>query len=69
VRHRSANKINKDAAKFWLITLAQFQMFGTQPTFTQVPPSSLASISAHFWPYIAARLMEAIPPLPPPMAM
>jgi hypothetical protein len=43
--------------------------FGTQPTLTQVPPRSLASISAHFWPYIAARLMEAIPPLPPPMAM
>ena len=31
-------------------------------------PSALASISAHFWPYMAARLIEAIPPLPPPMA-
>ena len=43
--------------------------FGTQPTFTQVPPNNLASIMAHFLPYDAARLIEAIPPLPPPIAI
>ena len=47
---------------------ATLTFFGTQPTFTPVPPSSLASISAHFWPYMAARLIDAIPPLPPPIA-
>src|SRR5208337_4724905 len=40
--------------------------FGTQPTFTQVPPSRPDSITALFAPYSAARWAQASPPLPPP---
>src|SRR5580693_1715582 len=48
--------------------LAAFHItfFGTQPTFTQVPPKRCASITADFAPYSAARCAQARPPLPPP---
>jgi hypothetical protein len=42
--------------------------FGTQPTFTQVPPRGPDSISATRAPYSAARCAAASPPLPPPIA-
>ena len=35
--------------------------FGTQPTFTQVPPKACFSTTATFAPYVAARRAEAIP--------
>jgi oligopeptidase A len=41
--------------------------FGTQPTFTQVPPRRWDSITAVLAPYSAARCAQARPPLPPPM--
>ena len=41
--------------------------FGTQPTFTHVPPSGPDSITAALAPYSAARCAQARPPLPPPM--
>ena len=41
--------------------------FGTQPTFTQVPPKRCDSITAALAPYSAARCAQARPPLPPPM--
>ncbi len=43
--------------------------FGTQPTFTQVPPRRCDSITAVLAPYSAARCAQARPPLPPPMLM
>jgi hypothetical protein len=43
--------------------------FGTQPTFTQVPPKRPDSITALLAPYSAARCAQARPPLPPPMLM
>ena len=48
---------------------AAFHMifFGTQPTFTQVPPRGPDSISATRAPYSAARCAAASPPLPPPI--
>src|SRR5689334_17178810 len=41
--------------------------FGTQPTFTHVPPSLPDSASTTFAPCSAARCAAAIPPLPPPI--
>src|SRR5579871_6259578 len=41
--------------------------FGTQPTFTQVPPSRPDSMSTVRAPYSAARCAAASPPLPPPI--
>src|SRR6476661_6360663 len=41
--------------------------FGTQPTFTHVPPIRPRSINTQRAPYCAARLEVATPPLPPPM--
>src|SRR5271167_1544780 len=51
--------------------LAAFHItfFGTQPTFTQVPPSAPDSITAVLAPYCAACWAQARPPLPPPMLM
>ncbi len=51
--------------------LAAFHItfFGTQPTFTQVPPSRPDSMTAVLAPYSAARCAQARPPLPPPMLM
>ena len=48
---------------------AAFHMifFGTQPTFTHVPPSGPDSTSATRAPYSAARCAAASPPLPPPI--
>ena len=43
--------------------------FGTQPTFTQVPPSFFYSITQTFFPNEAALSAEAIPPLPAPITM
>ena len=40
--------------------------FGTQPTFTHVPPRRLGSNKATRAPYSAARCAAASPPLPPP---
>ena len=40
---------------------------GTQPTFTQAPPSRPDSTRATRAPYSAARLAAARPPLPPPI--
>ena len=34
-----------------------------------IPPILFASMMAHFWPWLAALLALAIPPLPPPMAI
>src|SRR5579864_4764032 len=41
--------------------------FGTQPTFTQVPPRRPDSMSTARAPYSAARWAAASPPLPPPI--
>ena len=41
--------------------------FGTQPTFTQVPPSLPLSTIAQRAPCSAARTTEAMPPLPAPI--
>ena len=41
--------------------------FGTQPTFTQVPPRRPSSATALRMPQAAARTAQAIPPLPPPI--
>ncbi len=43
--------------------------FGTQPTFTHVPPSRPGSNSATRAPYSAARCAVASPPLPPPITI
>jgi hypothetical protein len=43
--------------------------FGTQPTFTQVPPRGFGSMTAALAPYSAARCAQAKPPLPPPTVM
>lgn len=50
-------------------TCAAFHMtfFGTQPTFTQVPPRAFFSTTATLTPYEAARRAEAMPPLPAPI--
>jgi hypothetical protein len=52
-------------------TPAAFHMtfFGTQPTFTHVPPKRPGSITAALAPYSAARCAQASPPLPPPTLM
>ena len=62
-------KPNSAASCMYSATVAALNItfFGTQPTFTHVPPMRLRSTTATFAPYCAARRALAMPPLPPPI--